>query len=95
MQRSVASAVSDSLWFYALWLARLLCTQDSPGQNTAVGFQYFSRDLLNPGIESGPPALQADSLLSESPRKPKKGNIYLHNFPSLAATNLSLRIYLF
>ena len=27
--------------------------------------------LLNPGIEPGSPALQADSLLSESPGKPK------------------------
>ena len=52
-------------------------------------------DLLHPGMEPGPSALQADSLLSESPRKPKKVNIYLHSFPSLAATNLSLRICLF
>ena len=28
------------------------------------------RDLPDPGIEPGSPALQADSLLSESPRKP-------------------------
>ena len=27
-------------------------------------------DLLNPGIEPGPPALQADSLRSEPPGKP-------------------------
>ena len=27
-------------------------------------------DLLNPGIEAGSPALQADSLLSEPPSKP-------------------------
>ena len=27
-------------------------------------------DLLDPGIEPGSPALQADSLLSEPPRKP-------------------------
>ena len=30
----------------------------------------FSRDLLDPGIESESPALQADSLLSEPPGKP-------------------------
>ena len=29
----------------------------------------FSRDLPNPGIEPGSPALQADSLLSEPPGK--------------------------
>ena len=27
-------------------------------------------DLTDPGKESGPPALQADSLLAEPPRKP-------------------------
>ena len=34
------------------------------------------RDLPSPGIELGTPALQADSLLSEPPRKPtiSKGN---------------------
>ena len=31
----------------------------------------FSRDLPNPGIEPGYPALQADSLPSEPPGKPK------------------------
>ena len=30
----------------------------------------FPGDLPNPGNEPGPPALQADSLLSEPPRKP-------------------------
>ena len=30
----------------------------------------FSRGSSNPGIEPGSPALQADSLLSEPPRKP-------------------------
>ena len=30
----------------------------------------FSRDLLNPGIEPGSPALQADALPSEPPGKP-------------------------
>ena len=32
----------------------------------------FSRDLHNPGIEPGSPALQADSLPSEPPGKPKE-----------------------
>ena len=31
----------------------------------------FSRGLPDPGIEPGSPALQADSLLSEPPGKPK------------------------
>ena len=33
----------------------------------------FSRDLYNPGIEPRSPALQADSLLSETPEKPLRG----------------------
>ena len=33
----------------------------------------FSRDLPDPGIESGSLALQADSLRSEPPGKPNKG----------------------
>ena len=42
-----------------------------PGQNTGSGSSFPSPgDLPNPGIEPGSPALQADSLLSESPRKP-------------------------
>ena len=31
-------------------------------QNTAVGFHALSRDLPNPGVEPGSPALQVDSL---------------------------------
>ena len=31
----------------------------------------FPGDLLDPGIKSGSPALQADSLLSEPPGKPQ------------------------
>jgi len=32
-------------------------------------------DLLNPGIEPRPPALQVDSLLSEPPGKPKNTGV--------------------
>ena len=42
----------------------------SPGKNTGVAIP-FSRHLLDPGIEPGSPALQADSLLSELPGKPQ------------------------
>ena len=35
------------------------------------GLSFLSPgEILNPGIESGSPALQADSLLSEPPGKP-------------------------
>ena len=41
---------------------------DSSGKSTGVGLPCpFPGDLLNPGIESRSPALQADSLLSEPP----------------------------
>ena len=33
----------------------------------------FSRDLPDPGVKPGSPALQADALLSESPGKPNLG----------------------
>ena len=50
---------------HGLQPARVLCPWDSPGKNT-VGFPFPSpEDLPNPGIESGCPALQADSLPSE------------------------------
>ena len=44
---------------------------DSPGKNTGVGCHAILQgNLPNPGIELRSPALQADSLPSEPPRKP-------------------------
>ena len=37
-------------------------------------------DLLNPGIEPGSPALQADALLSEPPGKPTYIYIYMYMY---------------
>ena len=52
--------------------ARLLCPCNSPGKNTGVGCYSFTQgNLPNPGIEPRSPTLQADSLLSEPPRKPQ------------------------
>ena len=48
---------------HGLQPARFLCPWNSPGKNTSPGD-------LNPGIEPVSPALQADSLPSESPGKP-------------------------
>ena len=47
---------------------------DSPGKNTGVGCHCLSSpgDLLDPGIESAPPALQADSFTAEPPGKPHR-----------------------
>ena len=55
---------------------RLLCPWNSPGKNTRVDCHA----LLYPGIKSRSPALQADSLQSEPPKKPKNtgvGNLSL------------------
>ena len=42
--------------------ARLLCSWDSPGKNTGLGFHALPPgDLPDPVIEPGSPALQADS----------------------------------
>jgi len=43
----------------------------------------FSRDLPDPEIEPGSPALQADSLLSESPGNLATGKYYMRKMPSL------------
>ena len=58
------------LWPRGLQSARLLCPWDSPGKNTGVG-SPSPGDLPHPGIEPRSPALQADSLPSEPPGKPK------------------------
>ena len=55
----------------------LLCPWDSPGRNTGVGCQGLPPpgDLPDPEIEPGSSALQADSLLSEPPGKPKVAKV--------------------
>ena len=42
----------------------------------AWGAYHFSRDLPNPGIKLGSPALQVDSLPAELPEKPQNGLLY-------------------
>jgi len=49
---------------HGLWPARLLCPWDSPG----LPFPSPG-DLPDPGIEAGPPALQADCLSTELQEK--------------------------
>ena len=45
---------------------------DSLGKNTGVGcYAFLQGNLPNPEIKPGSPALQADSVLSEPPGKPK------------------------
>ena len=50
-----------------------------PGKNTGVGYHFLLQgNLPDPGIEPGPPALQADSLWPEPPGNPENTlNMYI------------------
>ena len=64
------SVMSDYLRPHGLQPARLLCPRDSLGKNTGVGCHSLLWGISqNQGSHSGLPALQADSLPSESPGK--------------------------
>ena len=65
------SVVSDYSKSYGLYPARLLCPQNCQGKNPAVGKPFPSPGYLpDCGIKPRTPALQADFLMSEPPRKP-------------------------
>ena len=65
------SVTSNSLRLLGLQPTRLLCPWNSPSKNMEWVQPFSSSgDLPNPGIEPGSPALQVDSLLSETPGKP-------------------------
>ena len=66
------SVMSDSLWLHGLFQrTRLLCPWGSSRQEYWSGLPCSPpRDLPNPGIEPGSPALQEDSVPSEPPEKP-------------------------
>ena len=69
----LVSQLCPTLWHHGLWPARLLCPWNSPGKNTGVGgHSLLQGDLPNPGINPRSPALQAGSLPSEPPGKPRK-----------------------
>ena len=51
----------------------------------------FSRDLPNPGIELRSPALQADSLQSEPPERPKQKEAY--TFPTWSLFQQALGLH--
>ena len=64
--------MSDSLRLYGLEPTGLLCPWDFPGKNTGVGCQALLQGIF-PRIEPESlmtPALQVDSLPTESPGKP-------------------------
>ena len=43
----ITSVVSDSLWPYGPWPARLLCPWDSPGVNSGVGFHALLQGIFS------------------------------------------------
>ena len=60
------SVVSDSLWSHGLEPTRLLCPGNSPGKNTGVVSHSLLQGISKARNELRSPALQADSLPSES-----------------------------
>ena len=71
------SVVSDSLWPHGLQSTRLLCPWGFSRKEYWSGLLCPPPgNLPNPGIKPKSPALQADSLLSESPGKPHIYYIY-------------------
>ena len=80
---SVASVMSNSLWLYELYFARLLCPWDSPGKNTGVVCHAFLQGIfltqgLNPHLLY---LLHCRWVLypTEPPEKPNT-NIYLYKY---------------
>ena len=70
------SVVSDSLWPQDCSPPGSTVHGDSPGKNTGVGCHVLLwGNLPNPGIEPRSSALQADSLPSEPPGKPKNTGV--------------------
>ena len=70
------SVMSDSLRPHGLQPTRFLCPWGSSRQEHWSGFPCLSPgDLPNPGIKPRSPALQAGSLLSEPPGKPKNTGV--------------------
>ena len=77
------SVLSDSLWLYGLKPARLLCPWGFSRQEYWSGLSCPPpRELPNPGIEPRSSALQADSLPTEPPRKPKNTGVGTYPFSS-------------
>ena len=70
----IASVVSDPLWPYGLYSARLLCWWDSPGKNTGVGCHALLQGIFPTQGSSlhllGLAHWQAGSLPLVPPEKP-------------------------
>ena len=75
------SVMSDSLRPHGTIACQVPLTMGFPSQQYWSGLPFSSPgDLLDSGIEPGPPALQTDSLPSEPPGKPKRSfGIYIYS----------------
>ena len=80
MYESVSCSVMfDSLWHHGLYPTRVLYPWNSPGMNTGVGCHSLLQGIfLTQGSNLGFPHKQADSLLSEPPRKHIYVCIYIY-----------------
>ena len=65
--------------FNSLWLHGLYSPWNSPGQNTGVGSPSLLQGIF-PGIKPRSPTLQADSLPTEPPGKPKNTGVNSYPF---------------
>ena len=75
------SVVSNSVWHHGLQPARLLCPWGFSRQENWRGLPCpHTGDLFNPGIKPMSPTLQAESLLSEPPGKPKNTGRVVYPF---------------
>ena len=70
---------SCSVVFNSLWLHGLYSPWNSPGQNIGVGSPSLLQGIF-PGIEPRSPTLQADSLPTEPPEKPKNTGVNSYLF---------------
>ena len=74
----------------------LLQPWDSPGKNTGVGCHFLLQGIfptqgLNPRIEPGSPALEADTLTSEPPGKSVISYRCLQKWQNLTEDNQELQ----
>ena len=71
LSKCTVKSLSHSQFFaaYGLQPTRFLCPWDFPGKDTGMLPFPSPGDLPDPGIKSGSPELQADSLLTGLPGK--------------------------
>ena len=77
------NCLTSSVWLFAtLWT--VACPQDSPGKHTAMPFSWGSSPPSNQTCIFGVSCLQADTLLTELPRKsmylPIHIYVYIHMY---------------